>query len=208
MDNPIAYARQLATYIASPTKIESLTRVEFGEAPPLRTIAEMRFAVERETKTFKRNARHWNKDSEARDGEDYVPPSFFKRPTPRAPRVTARIDFDPRPIEPHTNPFLQTWCLTRAVVASVATDFGLCAAHVAGKSRCRDYVWARAVAIRLLNECGLSAAGIGRKLDRDHSTILHALDSFPIYERQCEKVSASYLRHKALMAQAEASLAV
>lgn len=199
LETPQSYAKRLAGYISSPTKIEALTRMEFGRAPDLHVIANMRYAVEQEAKPARRPC----KESAERDGDDYAMPSLLRRAAPPPkPRVTAHIDFDPRPTEPPTNPFLQTWRLTMAVIESVATDFGLCAAHVLGASRRREYIWARAVAIRLLNEQGLSAAGIGRKLHRDHSTILHALKHFDAYARQCETVSGSYRRHALLALEA------
>lgn len=202
-DSPGRYAKHLASYIASPTKIESLTRIEFDTAPPLHEIAEMRFAVERARREFARPI--WVKDSEERDGEDYALPSLLRRPLRRR-IVPAQIAF--RPPVPSTNPFLQPWCLTQAVVASVAADFGLCAADVMSVSRRRENVWARAVAIKLLSERGLSASGIGRKLGRDHSTVLWALDRFDVYERQCETVGASYRRHIALLEEAGREVAV
>ena len=54
METPRSYAAHLATYIASPLKIEKLVALEFDDVPPLHEIAEFRYRVEQQSKRFKR----------------------------------------------------------------------------------------------------------------------------------------------------------
>lgn len=208
MDTPQSYARHLATYIASPTKIESLTRIEFGEAPPLHTIAEMRFAVERETKSFRQRSRHWSRDSQATDGNHYAVPSLIK--VARPPRVRDYIHVAPLPIEEHhENPFLSLYRVGSRVIESVARDFGMTSADILGKRRHNELVDARAVVAMTLKRWGRkSYPEIGRIMGgRDHSTVIHAVQNFDIYCRRNVTVSASYERHLALIEEAERHLA-
>lgn len=47
---PLQYAAYLATYISSPIKIEGLVKYQFGRAPALHRIAEIRYQIEQRAK--------------------------------------------------------------------------------------------------------------------------------------------------------------
>jgi chromosomal replication initiation ATPase DnaA len=60
-----------------------------------------------------------------------------------------------------------------AIVAAVATTFGVSKEFLTGPGRLPEMVDARKVAIRLLARRGLGSTAIGRLIGRDHSTVLH-----------------------------------
>ena len=199
MDTPIAYARYLATYIASPTKIEKLVLLDFDRAPPLHVIANLRYTVEREKKAFGRDC--YRIGNSATDGEDFRPRSLLGPPPPRVRTATV----PPLPFDTG-NPFLQLYRLTRAVSESVGRDFELPVAMIMGSGRLRDAVNARAVVINLLLRRGLGHAEIGRRLGKDHSTIIHARKNFDLYMRRDERIAMSWARHLVLAEEADREL--
>lgn len=202
-DTPTAYAKRLAGYIASPTKIEALTRMEFGRAPPLHQIAEMRCAVERAAKPPERYCNERDDD----DGRDYVVRSLVPKAKPR--RVRDYIVIEPaRLLEPPENPFAGLYSTGARVIASVAHDFGLTPAHITGLARDAVLIDARAVVVKVLKRWGRrSYPEIGRLMNRDHSTVIHSLQNFDIYARRNRMVEESYLRHLTLIEEAERELA-
>lgn len=168
-DTPQAYARHLATYIASPTKIEAYTRLEFGEAPPLHTIANMRLQVEMTGKHY-RNARRelWQVERENQP----KPRTYDNSGTVYMPaHVTIQHD--------HLNSISGVRS-HRDVVVAVAKAFGFTYAEITGPRRSTSLVCARAVAAKILQERGNSLPCIARYLGRtDHSTIHNLLSKYP-----------------------------
>jgi len=61
------------------------------------------------------------------------------------------------------------------VVAIVAAQYGLRAAHLVGPSKYRRYIPARFEAYRRLRDAGFSYGQIGRYFGRDHSTVMHGV---------------------------------
>jgi hypothetical protein len=192
---PRSYAAHLATYIASPTKIEALTRIEFGRAPPLHTIAEMRHRVEQERRRYGRQPRSLAKRETRNEADDYVLPSLVKPEPPIEP-----IELRP----PSPNPFVGLYSTGARVVASVASDFDLTPEDITGTRRFKKLIEARAVVAKVLRRWGRrSYPEIARVMHRDHSTVIHAVQHFDIYCRRNDLVGQSYLRHLALIEEAE-----
>ncbi len=61
------------------------------------------------------------------------------------------------------------------VVARGAEMFGLTIHQLIGKSRETRYIPARFLTVRALQELGMGPCEIGRRVNRDHSTIPHAI---------------------------------
>ena len=59
----------------------------------------------------------------------------------------------------------------------IAIDHGVTLAMLIGRSRIRKVVEARYDCFRRYHEAGFSAAEIGRRFDRDHTTVLYALNA-------------------------------
>ena len=62
-------------------------------------------------------------------------------------------------------------------IAEVSAATGVGITSLQSKSRMRDIVRARWAAMWLLRAQGLSTPHIGRLFNRDHSTVMHALDA-------------------------------
>lgn len=200
MDSPLSYAAHLATYIASPLKIEKLVALEFDHVPPLREIAELRYRVEREKKAFALPASI--KDKTDRDGEDYRPRSLVKpdpsqivRPKP-APREYVPVVQRPRVKTPEA---------VREIIAKVAKAFGVTPDEIISRRRATLFVLARSTAIQLIRERKWASGEHRHTItqigcffgNRDHSTICYAIDRFPDYLRYYPEVARIYgeLRH-------------
>lgn len=92
----------------------------------------------------------------------------------------------------------------RKIIAAVAERFDLTVEAMIGRGRSRHSVIARAVACRLIRERTWSNGlprhtiqRIGQFLNRDHSSICHALDSFEIYTKHFPEALEMYLELRA-----------
>jgi hypothetical protein len=164
METPHSYAAHLASYIASPLKIEKLVALEFDKVPPLREIADMRFHVEQQNKRFKRLSAFGLEEVAELKLRTYP-----KSGTVYAP-VHVEIAEGAADLSPRSH---------REVVVSVAKAFGLTYADVVGRARHTALVCARSVAARILRDRGNSYPQIGRYLgNRDHSTIINLVTKY------------------------------
>jgi len=81
---------------------------------------------------------------------------------------------------------------------SVSRAFRVSPQTVFSKSRVKKAVVARSVVYRLLRDEGISTPRIARHFDRDHSTVLFALDKFDIYAKQFPQMLDVYKSHCAM----------
>lgn len=89
--------------------------------------------------------------------------------------------------------------LGQGIIRMTAAAFNMPVERLKGRSRRKEVVHARAVAIKLLYDLKwgdgsrrFSYPQIGRMLGRDHSTIIHSLTCFDIYCRQSDDVREIY----------------
>lgn len=177
METPHSYAAHLATYIASPLKIEKLVALEFDHVPPLHEIAELRCKVERERKAF--GTIGAIKDKTDRDGEDYTVRSLLRKPEPRT-YTNSRTVYVPAHVE-FADDFDHGLTVRnhRELIAAAGSAFSLSYEAVIGRDRHTPYICARTVAARLLRDRGNSYPQIGRYLGgRDHSTAINLCAKF------------------------------
>jgi hypothetical protein len=194
METPHTYAAHLATYIASPCKIEKLVALEFDKVPPLHEIARMRLRVEREAK---RGPTYWCKDSDVNDGEHYRPRSLVKPD----PAIVVRPRAAARGYVPVTQrPSIHTPAAVREIIAKVAEAFDVTPDEIIGRRRAMLFVLARATAVQLVRD-RMWESGEHRHTitqigcffgNRDHSTICYALDRFQDYLRHYQQVREAY----------------
>jgi hypothetical protein len=104
------------------------------------------------------------------------------------------------------NPFVEPFEWKR-LAASVAGDFGITFDELLNGKRFRKCVHARAIVAHFLAERGWSAVQIGRRLNTDHSNILHHRQRLPIYLGYYPEVYYSHRRHTALRDMAQERLA-
>ncbi|GEM_PF-3335040 len=203
METPTTYAARLSRYIPSPTKIERLVEVEFGagRAPALHEIAEMRYRVEQEAKKLK-NASvpkpveipHLHLDA-----LDFRPRALVKDAAP-AGTIQAKPIATPPPPRPIVEERSYAGCGKRyrpstvelnedytppervwgasSIIAAVSGVFGILPGELLGRARATQLVCARNVAARIFIERGNSFAQTGRFLDRDHTTIMHHIQTW------------------------------
>jgi len=61
-------------------------------------------------------------------------------------------------------------------IDAIAQEHGYTVEDILGKSRLKHLVSVRRLCVLMLRDCGYSTTEIGRLMDRDHSTIVHALN--------------------------------
>jgi chromosomal replication initiation ATPase DnaA len=84
---------------------------------------------------------------------------------------------------------------SKDVLLIVCKAFGIGLDAMISKDRSQNLAHARSVAAVALFERGLSKRQIGRRLGgRDHTTIRHALEMFPIYAKHNSLVSEAYAK--------------
>jgi len=83
------------------------------------------------------------------------------------------------------------------LVQCVADDFNISYGELVGDGRSRKYVEARAVVVRVLRMRGWSYPKIARLIGkRDHSTIIHAIDTFDIHAKRNPMVAKLFERYR------------
>lgn len=199
MDTPLSYAAHLASYIASPLKIEKLVAIEFDKVPPLHEIAELRYKVEREHKAFRRPA--FVKDKEAGDGEHFAVRSLLRAPAPRT-YPNSRTIYIPAHVEVSADFHAElTVRCHRDLITASGKAFNLTYEDVIGPVRRTRHVCARTVAARLLRDRGNSFPQIGRFLGgRDHSTAINLCANFDVRARRFPQIQEVYDRLSEAMA--------
>lgn len=205
MQTPISYARQLCTYIASPLKVESLTKMHFGEAPPLHVIAKIRVSIEQDARKFREasNPKPSERAGLHLEAFDYRPRGLVKEMMKEALKplppheVTYASGHKYRRaqifIDPHYQPPV-------AVIGHddlktvVAHMFMIRVEDLTGRGRRAQFNCARMVAAKLFIERGNSMAQAGRFLKRDHTTICHHMRAWPDHIRRWPKMLEAYER--------------
>lgn len=99
---------------------------------------------------------------------------MWHRPAP----APIRISEPPPAWTPFDFYFTSSW---KNIVRLVALRYGTTVADILGRSRMREHAVPRMIAIYLVRQhCPqFSLPDLGRRFDRDHSTILHALHRAP-----------------------------
>lgn len=203
-----AYAAYLATYIASPLKIEKLVERDWTYAPPLHEIAELRYQYEQSKKPKVMGVTRPNEGIE-KDHLQWQPRSLL--PKPRARTVQRQRDYiillPTKPAKSTTlGDFPVSVGLARRLINSVARDFEVTPEEMVGERRHKHLVLARSVVAVLLKRRGWSYPRIARAIGRnDHTTVINAVRQFDIYQSQDDRVSESYQRHLMMLGQLEAS---
>jgi len=81
------------------------------------------------------------------------------------------------------------------VIRTVATELQLCPDMIAGAKRFMPLVRARAAVSVILHRNGMGYSQIGRRLNRDHSSIMHLVEQFPAYaarDARLERIVRNY----------------
>lgn len=190
MSSPHAYARQIA-YISCPTTIRQRVLEEFTRAPSIETIR--RYQADRKRKDALTEYRGFCRDSERDDALHFKPRGLARvrkvikpKPCPEPKVPTPPMDWSHRPFPK----------FGLDLVAAVSADLGLSPDDVAGPTRLKLYVHARAIISKILhdrNSTVWSYPEIGRLLGgRDHTSILHCVKNLPKYMGSNPKLAEVY----------------
>lgn len=73
--------------------------------------------------------------------------------------------------------------ITKQTIADVSREFGVTAEQIIGRSQTRVIVYARWNVWKRLYDAGLNLSDIGREMNFDHTTIMHALQRIGVTPR-------------------------
>lgn len=170
MNTPMSYAVRLCSYIASPTKIESLIEREFGKgkAPPLHIIAGIRLKVEVDKKKFSNRGETTRRELQ---------------------REIAKIKKDgPRKIK--TKPHHK--CSGDRIIALVCNHFMCCEQGFYSRTKFPNYLTARFVAAKLFQDAGFDREETGIHMRRDKSRVGKMLRGYDAQAEEYPKIVAAY----------------
>ncbi len=182
MGTPQVYARRLSRYIADPSTVRVRTLDQFGKAPTLAVIRDMR--------------QRWLKLVEQRATEQDI----FDRPVPPQPvlkLVEAEVPEAPTPAPaPNPTPVAARSFLLRTaadVIDACADVCDVTHGEIVGTMRLKEIVRARNLAAAVLRARGNSLPKVGALLGgRDHSTVVNAIDRFFVRDIREPAVGAAW----------------
>ena len=181
IDTAHHYAEYLASYISDPSTIRSHTLDQFGMAPNMETIQEMR------AKVIASRAQPWN----AYQLPKYDGSRMDRWVEPSAPKAETPTPFIPRNRPPPITP--------DEIIADIANECGLSYREVVGRDRARRVTGARFLVAGLMVERGNTAGHVGLMLGgRDRSTIESACEALPARLSRDPALTAIYKKYCAL----------
>lgn len=193
---PRDLAVHLSKYVTCPSTIVAGTANHFGKARAI-SLEQATRLVMAERKKRERAvevAKHKAKESEKFDGETFaVLPNggadvlaSVTVPTIGAAKALWPAWYQPRPRQ-----------FPADLVKLIGEAVGASYAEMLGSARTGVVIAARAVVYKILRERGLSLPQIGRHMaNRDHTTVMNALEKFPYYCKRYPEARAAYELHR------------
>lgn len=174
---PVNYAAQLARYIRDPSTIRARTINEWGRAPSLDAIKGFIADSQAQRDIFRAEV-----EGLGESDEDEV--DFVVRPLAEVTR-RQQADNERRNNVLHftapvfTDPAKPLECFKPSeIIAGVATLMKCAPDDITGTSQYNLHVRARTIVCHLLRQRGLSYPAIGRRINRDHTTVMTAVRRF------------------------------
>lgn len=197
---PYDMAKGLAKWCNDASTICATVANHFGrgKAPPRDTVERMILA----RKQAKVRAIEAEPVPVVPDDTDERVAALFTAPV----RQRDYIVIEQEVVEP-VNPFLQSHRRSRAVIEWVARRFETNVDELLGRKRLKRLTGPRSLIYRTLSDWGLSSCEIGRRCNRDHSSVLHGFKMFDIYCKQWPDLLATYGELSALADEARADYA-
>lgn len=159
-----AFASEIARYITCPSTIRSRVVYRYGFSPSLDFIKEQQAKWRARREQFRAFS-----DSMEAQPDDIDLHEIHRRRAKAKVFHPMRVKLD-EPFVPPT--------MVPDIIAGIASEMGVSAEEVIGPCREKRLVEARWVIAHVLRERGNSFPAIGRHLNRDHSSIQHALKKF------------------------------
>ena len=94
----------------------------------------------------------------------------------------------------NSNPFTEPFTIN-GLAQSVAADFGIPIEVLLGRERGFEAARARSIIAQFCKDRGMSSTQIGKRLGRDHATVLYSWKQFPMYLQYYPLVRVSYEKH-------------
>lgn len=177
------YAKQLARYITSAPTIRAHVKANYGVSLDLDSIRELQAKYQASRQRFTNAANQLGERS--RDGIDFRVRGLVKKTVPDPDELTEEEIAQPRFRRP---------AIISEVIESVAAEFGFTMQEILGRGRKIPLVQARKTICKVLVERGNSNASVGRRLDRNHATIIHLIRAFDDYATpKMREIAARYI---------------
>lgn len=171
---PRNYASQLARYIRDASKVRALTMNEWGRAPSLEECRELIADAHAQRAAYRA-------ESERLGECDRDEAHFRPAPTSTALDMQRSVesaeanrielpDLSADDVPTDVRPFF-----IDDAVEAIARAMKVTVADIMGPDRAKVFMQARQVAYWVLHQRGQSTAQIGRRLNRDHSSVINSL---------------------------------
>jgi hypothetical protein len=156
----VTYAKHLARYVTCASTIRAYVRSNYGVTLPIDRIEGFRAKHQEVRERY--SAASAQLEFVPQDALPFRVSTPKKEPAPYVPSVV-RIGAP---------------ALAGEILAGIAREFGLTASDLIGKERTKVVCEARHTAAYVLVRRGNSLSWTGRKLERDHSSIMHSVRTF------------------------------
>jgi hypothetical protein len=189
---PRNYARQLARYMRDPSKVRANTMNEWGRAPTLRECAEMIAAARAERQRYRDETERLGEND--KDAIDFAPSAtdHAKRAHKLATKIAAEKVVLPE-LEPANDDELRAPpVLIGELIEAIAKAFKVTAEDILGPCRAGVIKSARIVVCKVLHLRGQSYPQIGRRINRDHSSVINAVHRFDTHATDKMRAVASF----------------
>lgn len=176
---PRTYASQLARYIRNASKVRALTMSEWGRAPSLEECAALIAEAAAERERYRRESERL--DPQDIDALDFVPSAteHAKRAQRAAMKIAAQVVELPTEPSPANDDHIPARpFLLNEIVEAIARTMKVTTADILGPCRSGQVIRARQVVCWVLSKRGQSYPQIGRRINRDHSTVISAVRRF------------------------------
>ena len=192
-----ADARRMAKYISDPSTIRAHCMNGWGVAPPIERIRAMQDEYRNLRRDYTRTIeKPCRDDGEVkRLGTLPLKKPVEVEPTPQPKPIAFALPVG-LPVAAKAEP--TRYFSVRALIDSVADDFGISHGELIGSARTRLFVNARAVVIQILHRRGWSYSRIARAVGRnDHTTMIHSVKTFEKRAEYNAEVAECFEAHRA-----------
>lgn len=189
---PRNYARQLARYIRDPSTIRARTMNEWGRAPSISECREMIVDATAQRERYRSESdRLAPKDI---DAIDFVPGAteHALRVHRQALKIKAEEVRLPEPEPANDDAKPRRPLLLNEIVSAIARAMKVSLDDLLGKSRDKQVAQARQVVCWVLFKRGQSYPQIGRRIGRDHSTVISAVRRFETHATDRMRLVAEF----------------
>lgn len=193
-----AYAERLARYISDPSTIRARTLEQYGRAPTIDAIREMRAKWLEKVRSRKEVGYKSARKNDPKAMKEVPPEPANDEPPAEVVLALALAEPDDQPaVEIVALPGLRysTMLTPNDVIEACSTAMGIPSDEIVGAARFKPIMEARMLAAAILRARGNSYPNIGRRIGgRDHTTALSAVRRFFAVLEDRPKMLAAWLK--------------